>query len=125
MARVVSRKACIKKTARTLHKRARTLKQHKKVVGKASKACSKRMRMKRAGKKMTMKRKSPVNYERRYYNVLKKMDCSQVVTKANELREGLYKKIIGKKGVKESQIDGLQVAVDRRLNECGQELPML
>jgi hypothetical protein len=55
MARVVSRKSCMKRVSRRLHKRATTKRQHQKVIGKASKACSRKMRVRRAGKKVSRK----------------------------------------------------------------------
>jgi hypothetical protein len=51
MARVASRKNCMKKVSRRLHKKATTKRQRKQVIGKASKACSRKMRVRRAGKK--------------------------------------------------------------------------
>ena len=50
MARALSRKQCLKKTAKALHRKAKTRRQHQKVVGKASKACSRKMRLKKGRK---------------------------------------------------------------------------
>lgn len=55
MARVASRKSCMKKVSRTLHKKATTKRQRKQIIGKASKACSRKMRVRRAGKKTVRK----------------------------------------------------------------------
>ena len=58
MARVVSkrgRKSCIRRVAKALHKKAKTLRQHQKVVGKASKRCAKKRVMK--GRRRTGARK--------------------------------------------------------------------
>jgi hypothetical protein len=55
MARVASRKSCMKKVSRTLHKKATTKRQRKQIIGKASKACSRKMRVRRAGKKAVRK----------------------------------------------------------------------
>jgi hypothetical protein len=55
MARIVSRKRCLKRTARMLHKKATTKRQHQKVVGKASKACSRKMRMRKTRKPIARK----------------------------------------------------------------------
>jgi hypothetical protein len=64
MARVASRKNCMKKVARRLHKKATTKRQHQKVIGKASKACSRKMRVRRAGKKGVRKTSRRKNVRR-------------------------------------------------------------
>jgi hypothetical protein len=64
MARVASRKNCMKKVSRRLHKKATTKRQHQKVIGKASKTCSRKMRVRRAGKKGVRKTSRRKNVRR-------------------------------------------------------------
>jgi len=65
MARVVSkrgRKTCLRRVAKALHKKAKTRRQHQKVVGKASKQCAKKRVMKgrrRAGARKSRKVSQP------------------------------------------------------------------
>ena len=77
MARVVSkrgRKTCLRRVAKALHKKAKTRRQHQKVVGKASKQCAKKRVMKgrrrrvatRKPRKVSQPIPTPEEYRRVY-----------------------------------------------------------
>jgi len=140
MARVASRRNCMKKVSRALHRKATTKRQRQRVIGKASKACSRKMRIRRAGKnnsrkprrrqasvKRNAKRVSPTQSPSNsqnfnfWLNVYKtrfaQMDCDDFRQQNETLVEQMNDKIM-KGGVSDEEVDAFTTARLDRWTEC-------
>ena len=98
MARVVSkrgRKSCLRRVAKALHKKAKTRRQHQKVVGKASKQCAKKRVMKgrrrRVATRKPRKVSQPIPTPEEYRRVYEEMQNRPEGVMTPETYEQTYK----------------------------------